>query len=182
MRNFFCCGEAGSGKSSVVNYFNKLHGYKMGRFAYPLYDICRNYLNMTEKDRILLQRVGTDVARWNIDDDIWVNRLLEDMEIVTLYHKNFLNSDVGFVVEDVRFPKEAKILLKRGFLGFYLDVPSETRSNRLMSRDGGIPEGFEKHESETAILGFRDTLMWINGVGTIEEVSNLIEKFVINED
>ena len=68
-------GKMCSGKTTLAN---KIIGYYKYRginilkrsFSDKLYEICRNLFNMKDKNRELLQQVGTKMRE--IDKDVWI--------------------------------------------------------------------------------------------------------------
>ena len=80
MKNIFFVGKAGAGKTYSANFLIEKHGYLSAKFAYPVYMIAEKYFNMTKKDRELLQKIGTEGGR-SINKTIWIDRLLEDIQI-----------------------------------------------------------------------------------------------------
>jgi len=83
--NIYFVGKAGCGKTYSAKFMIEKYGYGVAKFAYPVYMIAEKYFGMKEKDRKLLQVIGTDAARDQIDSEIWVNRFWEDMQIIKLY-------------------------------------------------------------------------------------------------
>lgn len=88
---------------------------KIIKFADPLYEIMymiQNYLGLpNEKDRKLLQWIGTDYGR-SKDSDIWVKWLC-----------NRLEPDVDYICTDVRFENELKALKQNGFITVRVERP-----------------------------------------------------------
>jgi len=167
--NIYFVGKAGAGKSYSANFLIKKYGFGVSKFAYPVYMIAEKYFNMKIKDRKLLQVIGTDAGRDLIDQDIWVKRFIEDMNIIARTAL-ILNRPVPkFVSDDCRFPNEHVILSQLGFVGIYIDVSDEIRSKRLVGRDGSSQENTLNHKSETLIDTFKDDLIKVDGSGSLEE-------------
>ena len=184
MKNVYFVGKAGAGKTYCANYLKEHYLYKTAKFAYPVYNIAYDYFNMNKelKDRNLLQIIGTEAGREQLDNNIWVNRFLEDMAIVSYasgllgipYHK--------WVLDDCRFPNEHEALKKAGWIGIYLDVNDNIRLGRLGKRDGTKQEETLQHSSETSVDLFKHELIQLDCNGTLEETyANLevaIEHFI----
>jgi len=180
MKNIYLVGKAGSGKTMAALYLMETYGYKQSKFAFPVYNLAYDYFNMQDKDRELLQVIGTDAGRQLVDNDIWVRRFIEDMMIVkeTL---RILNKDkVFFVSDDCRFPNEHKVLKDMGWIGVYLDVPDEVRIERLYGRDGDAKIECLNHKSETGVDLFKDDLIKIDANCSIEVMNNNL-KTVLEE-
>ncbi len=176
--NIYFVGKAGAGKSYSANFMIKKYGYGVAKFAYPVYMIAEKYFNMTSKDRRLLQVIGTDAGRDQVDSEIWVNRFKEDMKIIRLTAKILERPVPKFVMDDCRFPNEHEILKELGFVGIYIDVPDEIRKIRLIGRDGTAQEGTLNHKSETLIDSFKDDLIKLDGTGSLEESFRQLNKLL----
>src|SRR6185295_14386572 len=125
--NIYFAGPGGSGKSYLCDYLIKNHGYTKGKMATSVYAIAEQYFGMKTKDRQLLQFIGTDVGRYILDNDIWVNRFKEDVYIAQKTAKLLYNKDLNFCSDDVRFNNEHLALREAGWIGIYLNVPDEIR-------------------------------------------------------
>lgn len=178
--NVYICGKAGAGKTHAAQYLMKKLGYVQAKFAFPVYGIAYDYFNMDKKDRLLLQTIGTECARDAVNENIWVNRFVEDTKIVQLTRKKLGLPTVGLVCDDVRFLNEKSKLAENGWVGLYLDVPDEIRIQRLTKRDGDAQTGTLQHSSETAIDSFKDDLIQIYASGTLKETYKQLD--VIMED
>ena len=175
MKNVYLVGRAGSGKSSCATYL-KNKGYQIARFSYPVYNLAYDYFNMdkTIKDRKLLQVIGTDVGR-NEDQNIWVNRLLQDLTIVDKTKKILNITEQPFCIDDCRFCGEHKALKSQGWLGIYLDVSDATRLKRLQLRDNTVQIETLNHVTETALDEFKHELISIDANGTLQEMYDNLE-------
>lgn len=179
MFNIYFVGVAGAGKTYSSQFLIDKYSYIPAKFAYPVYDLARNYFNMQGKDRKLLQVLGTDVARETIDKDIWINRFVEDIKIVTETYKKLYESYISFVLDDCRFINEHELLKNRGWIGIYLDVPDEVRIQRLCGRDGTAQEHTLQHSSELELNKFKDDLDYkIDCSGTIENTRRQIDNII----
>jgi hypothetical protein len=136
-------GLAGAGKSTATRYLVDRHGYTLVKFAGPLKDMMRA-LGMGNDEiegdlkevairelngktpRYAMQTLGTEWGRKCMGEDFWVGQWLRHVEEI------FAN-DGRVVVDDCRFPNEAKAIRKLGG-----DI------YKLVGR-GGIPG---QHESE----------------------------------
>lgn len=130
---------------------------KMGREeAKKAFPVVRKYL----------ERIGTEMGRDVIDQDIWVNHMRGRIESVeSLAVKNQAGDYVGvqdprIVITDVRFDNEADLIHKMG-------------GQILLVRRPGIVQG--EHRSEA--LAF-DTDATILNAGTIEELWADVRSYV----
>ena len=173
--NIYICGKAGAGKSVLADYIIREHGYKRSKFAYPVYNIAYDYFGMTDKDRNLLQTIGTDVGRDELNNNLWVNRFAEDMKIVKRTRELLKLEPVHYVSDDVRFPNEHETLRKEGWLGIYLDVSDELCRERLVSRDGTAQESTLTHKAETSLDEFSDKLIRLDSSVSLPKLCSLFD-------
>jgi hypothetical protein len=115
--------RAGHGKSTAATWFQEQYGAKIRSFAYPLKEMARRiyglsweqlYGTQAQKDAIdprwgksgrqLLQFLGTEVCRDVLGADIWVETLFRQLR----------GKSGVYVIEDVRFPNEAKAIQAHG--------------------------------------------------------------------
>lgn len=176
--NIYFVGKAGAGKSYSANFMIKKYGYGVAKFAYPVYMIAEKYFNMKDKNRKLLQVIGTDAARDQIDSEIWVERFKQDMNIVKLTAEKLNITIPKFVMDDCRFPNEHKVLKELGFIGIYINVSDKKRRQRLIGRDGTTQENTLNHKSETLIDTFKDDLIQLDGSGSLEESYRILNNFL----
>ena len=188
--NLYLTGRAGSGKTFLANYLIKNYQFTHAKMANSVYMIAEKYLGMNpeKKDRNLLQYLGTDVGRKKIDENIWVNRFLDDVWIAKETSKDLYNKELKFISDDCRFPNENLAFKDHGWIGLYLDVSDEVRVKRLEGRDGDACVDKLEHESETALDSFKDELIKVDVSGTLEqsyqnleEVLEYIRKEKLNE-
>lgn len=124
------CGLISSGKDTIADYLIKEHGYEKLSFADKLKDsvaimfnwdrelldgktdesrewreavddFWSNEIGQSITPRFVLQKFGTECMREGFYDGIWVS--LTKKTIIDNPHKNF-------VIPDVRFPNEAKMI------------------------------------------------------------------------
>jgi len=110
------CGKAGAGKDTVGDYLIKSHGFKKIALADPIKRLVKDVFALddhTVYDRVareqplknwpnwtvrkLLQFIGTELFRENIDDAIWVK---------SLWYRIQDDKSNNYVVTDIRFPNE----------------------------------------------------------------------------
>lgn len=178
MRNIYLCGKAGAGKTAACNYIISKYGMVNARVSAPMYDLAYRYFGMKEKDRKLLQVLGTDVARKMISSSIWIERLLEDLYIVEKTREIMDMPKINFIVDDCRFLNEHNAFKSNCWLGIYLYAPEEIRIKRLVGRDGDAKVELLNHETESSIDVFKDELVQVDASGTLEEMYNNIEKVI----
>lgn len=136
-------GPAGSGKSTATRHLIEQHGYTLVKFAGPLKDMMRaiglsereiegdlkekpSYLLCGKTPRHAMQTLGTEWGRDILGSDFWIRLWRARVEQAASEGKRV-------VVDDCRFPNEAKAIRQLGG-----DI------YKLVGR-GGIPG---HHESE----------------------------------
>lgn len=126
---------------SPVTYVETLefNGYEASKHLFPEF-------------RGILQRLGTDVGRKLLDDNIWVDATLAS-----------LKTGVDYVITDARFTNEAQAIIDNGGLMVRVE------------REGTGP--VNDHPSETALDDwFFDYTIQNNG--TIEELNDKVDRLI----
>lgn len=144
-------GRGGSGKDTVADYLVEKYGFKKISFAEPIYDLAREYFDMKQKDRWLLQQIGQKFRE--IDRDVWIKYALK---VSRQYDK--------VVISDCRQENEYITFVNDGFLPIRVDADLDIRIKRLTERDGAEPDvSLLENESETGADGFGYTELDNNG-------------------
>lgn len=111
-------------------------------------------VNFTEV-RTLLQKMGTEVGRNLLGENIWVDTAL-----------NGLDESGKYVVTDCRFPNEADAIISRGGRVIRIARPDVVKANN--------------HPSETSLDNYDFDAVWLND-GTLEhfqkKVTRLARRF-----
>jgi len=126
-------GKAYSGKTTIGQYLIDQHGFVKISFAERLkkmcikaglvtYDEC--YIEKTAHSREILQKVGTDLFRNQVDPDYWVKALQP------AYDQRMRYRFTKFVIDDVRFPNEARWIKSYPY-GVTVKVIREGYTNEL---------------------------------------------------
>jgi len=171
------CGKAGAGKDTIGDYFVKRYGFKKIALADPIKRLVKDVFALDDytvydRDareqplqqwdgwsvRKLLQYIGTELFRENIDDAIWVK---------SLWFKIQNDKTNNYVVTDCRFPNELDYFKKNGGDNFI---------SIKVVRDGydGVV-GLGGHKSEAYDL---ETEIVIKNNGSIEQLYNKIDNFI----
>ncbi len=111
-------GKAGSGKTTIANLLIRKYGFERMAFADPLKEMlikagmCTRdecYGEKTKMSRWLMQKVGTEIFREQIDEDFWVKATLD-----RLSERWDENPRARIVIDDVRMPNEAQAIRALG--------------------------------------------------------------------
>jgi len=177
------CGNMGCGKDSVARWFTHRSGwstfFRSIAFADPIREIGKIFgfieEQMTDRKlketidkrwgispRTFMQKVGTEMFRDHLDEDVWVKLALDRIEIAS---QSFLCPCVSgepttrdaIFVTDVRFPNEVKSLRDIG--GKIVKI----------SREGYDKSGKDLHPSERYISEIEADLVIKNDAPTLEE-------------
>src|SRR6185295_9782068 len=167
MEGIYFVGQAGAGKTYCAKYLMDKYNYMPCKFAYGVYSIAEKYFGMKNKDRKLLQLIGTDVARNEIEQNIWITRTYENITIAEKTAK-ILGKELNLVSDDVRFKNEHELLKQMGWIGIYLNVDENIRLSRLESRDGDAQKETLKHKSELEMEEFKDDLYQLDSNNSLE--------------
>lgn len=125
--------------------------------------------------RDLLQRVGTEVMRDNILDNVWINALFADYKTYYDFDEKGNKAYPNWILTDMRFPNEMKAVEDRG--GITIRV---NRSIHQADQDLIDTKILDEHPSETALdnANFKYT---ITNNSTIEELIIKVEQILILE-
>lgn len=150
---FLFSGKAGHGKDTACDYFKGLLEKDNKKVVHTLY---AKYIKMYAKDyfnwngeeetkpRELLQTLGTNIIRNKLKSpDFHVNRICEDIEILSEYFDTFL-------ISDTRFPNEVLVPKKK-----FGDSVKTIRIIRPYFI-GNLTEEQQQHESEIALDNFNN--------------------------
>lgn len=152
-------GKAGTGKDTVGNYIRDTYGFQTLSFAGPLkkgvsalFDIPMETLfSRTEKEqtdprynrspRELLQWLGTDVLRDQVDKDFFVKHMGWRLDRI------LLEEGGQVVVTDVRFDNEAEVVRAYGGQVWRVDASLRLPQSCLIGQA-------QNHETEKGISSF----------------------------
>jgi hypothetical protein len=164
-------GKKKSGKDTLANYIIQKYNFTKKSFAYPLKKICSylfhipfySFESQELKECILdewkmsprqiMQKVGTDMFRDQIDDEFWIRHFEHHIDIT-----------LNIVITDVRFLNEVMMIQKYNGILIYIE--------RHENRD----YGYDIHISENQDLSkYADIHLQNNG-----SIQNLIDSFELN--
>jgi len=121
-------GKICSGKSTLTDKLNEIYPNLVKRsFAEKIKEIAFELFGMKEKDRKLLQGIGTNMRL--IDEDVWVKYLIN-------------TSNDYVIIDDLRFENEARLLKENNWILIRLNISQELQKERIMKT---YPHTYDKH-------------------------------------
>lgn len=177
MKVYVIGGKAKTGKNTFGEYLReelKKYGYKpcILHITEPLYSYARNYFdwngNENDKPREFLQKMGIEIIRDKMDKkDFLLNRLFEDIEILS----NFFDT---FIIVDARLVREFEIIKEK-----YDDVVT-IKINRKMNQSAlSIDE--QNHITELEVDLYKDYDYIIEN-HAIEDLEKASVEIIRNEE
>lgn len=169
MSDIILNGRAGAGKDVVADYLVEKHGYVKIAFADGIYFIAREYFNMQEKDRKLVQSIGEHMRA--INPNVWV-------EYTDKKHKELKEQGYRVVISDCRRANEYEHFVNNlGFNPIRVRAGLDNRVKRIEMRDGAKPDtSLLENESEIGADSFSYTEIENNG--SLEDLYKKIDKVV----
>ena len=174
------CGKAGAGKDTIGDYLINKYKFKKIALADPIKRLVKDVFALddhTVYDRVareqplerwpnwtvrtLLQYIGTELFRENIDDAVWVK---------SLWYKISDDKENNYVVTDVRFPNELEFFETNGGDNFVSIKVVRPGCNGTVGLSG---HASEKYDLETKHI--------LNNNGTFEDLYNGIDKILPKE-
>lgn len=152
MKVYIIAGKAGVGKNTLAQYLKE----ELENFNYkpciiqitePLYSYARNYFNwngdMNNKPRKFLQQIGIELINKKLGKkEFLLNRLYENIEILSNYFDTF-------IVPDIRLVNEVKNLKKKYDEVITIKVERNGYNNHLTKEENS-------HITETEIENYND--------------------------
>ena len=171
MKIFVICGKARHGKDTTALAIKKAYSDKrVINLSYGSYikEFAKNISDWDgseeTKPRELLQHLGTEVIRNNIDKDFFIKRLCNDIKVYSYYF------DIA-TISDARFPDE--ILTPKKLFNDVITI-KVVRSNF----ETNLSDSEQKHSTETALDDFDDYDYVVENNGSIEDLEEKVNKIV----
>lgn len=165
-------GKSRSGKntaSTIIKETYEKKGYKVCelQIAYYLKDYISRFfgwdLSEETKPRELLQTFGTDLIRVKLGKEMFfINRTIEDIEILSEYFDLF-------IINDIRFPLEINSIK---------EVNENTKVINVKRLSDELSSSEKSHITETALNEFSEYDVVINNDKTIEYLENEIKNII----
>lgn len=171
MKIYVICGKARHGKDTTALAIKKAYSdKKVINLSYGSYikEFAKNISDWDgseeTKPRELLQHLGTEVIRNNIDKDFFIKRLCNDIRVYSYYF------DV-ITISDARFPDEVVTPKKLFDDVITIKVVRDNFETSLSDEE-------QKHSTETALDGFNDYDYVIENNGSIDELNEKVKTIV----
>lgn len=132
-------GKMCSGKTTLCNYIIKEYPHHIKKsIAGKVKEIASEMFGMKEKDRKLLQTIGTQFRQ--IDNDVWIKYLINQ------------NLD-NIIIDDLRYINEAKLLKENGWYIIRININKNIQIERLKQTYNNWEDHIQNinHESELEI-------------------------------
>ena len=165
---FILSGKARSGKTEtakiIENYYKEKKCITIS-FAYYLKDYIKRITgwdgNENTKPRELLQHIGIELIKNNIDDKLLINRVLQDIEVFSYFY------DI-IIISDARLVDEIEYLKNK-----YPDSISIRISN---SDNNNLTEVQKNHITETGLDDYNNFDYFVNNYYDVlkKEVENIL--------
>jgi len=122
------------------------------KIVYKVYPKLKRFMTVRE----VLQFVGTELLRTQLDPDVWIK---------SIYRRQWAENDI-VIVADCRFPNEAEFARENGLL-------------ISVERDTGIPS--DGHISETVLDDYHDYDYIINNNGSFDDLREQLRSILTAE-
>lgn len=171
---FIIGGMAGSGKTTLGEALKKeveLIGRKpcLMQFAAPLYSYAKNYFSwdgdIKHKPREFLQKFGIEMIKNKLNKPYFlVNRLCEDIEILSEFFDTFIITDARLIDEFLEMKKRYQ----------HVTTIKVIRKNV----NNGLTKKEQRHITETELMGYDDFDYIIDNF-KIEEIENEVKNIIL---
>jgi hypothetical protein len=130
--------------------------------------------------RELLQKVGTDIFREQLHNNVWINALFGDYKLEN-EESTYLNpyptiEYPNWLITDLRFPNEFQAIKDRG--GICVRV-NRFETQTFYTQRVSFPDAIPIHESERALDDYPFDYV-INNKGSIEELIEEVKKMLLH--
>lgn len=181
MKVYLICGKARHGKDSLANdmkdYYETM-GKKVTilQLSAPLKMLIHNHFGWDEqeetKPRELMQRLGTDIIRKQLNKPkYFINRTIEDIEILSCFFE-------VIIVSDVRFPEEILEIRKAYPSTKAIHITRPALESELTKTE-------QKHITETALDTYHDYDYEVINTTLeqlVDEAKTIIRKEEVNDE
>ena len=177
MKIYLISGKARNGKSTIGEFIKEEYekrGKKVCEIGYGSYIkyYAKTYFGWDGKEetkpRSFLQELGTNIIREKINPMFHVNRIMEDIEVLSYFY------DIA-VIPDVREPIEITIPKEK-----FKDVV--TINVKRTNFENGLEEKEKKHFTEVALDNFNSYDYKIINDGSLEDLKKQVKEIIEKEE
>lgn len=170
---YIVAGKARHGKDTTADIIKKIYEEKMKKVILLAYgDTIKQYAKKVSswdgseetKPRTIMQQIGTDIIRKNIDEFFFINRMIDDIKVYSYFF------DV-IVITDARFANEIDDIKNKFSNSFSINI---FRPNF----DSGLTKEQLSHPSETALDNYNAYDYKIINDKSIEDLEIKIRKII----
>mgnify|MGYP004621369923 FL=1 len=162
-------GKARAGKDTTMNFLNEIYSniiqLQYGSYIKEYAKKISNWDGSEEtKPRELLQQLGTNIIRENIDNKFFVKKMIDDIKVYSYFFDTIVISDARFKIE--------------------IDDIKNTFNNVIAVRierpnfDNGLTLEQKKHPSEIDLDDYNKFNYKLINDGTLEDLKKKVEKLV----
>ena len=174
---YLIAGKGRHGKDTVAHFISEYYeekGYKVINLSnsYYLKDYVKRLTSWDgreeTKPRELLQQLGTNLIREQIDEYFFIRRVIEDIKVFSYFY------DI-ITISDVRMPYE-------------IDLPRETFSKvkaihvNRPNFENGLTVEQQQHRTEVALDSYHQYDYYIENDGTMMDLKEKIEVLLKEEE
>ena len=162
-------GKARAGKDTTMNFLNEIYSniiqLQYGSYIKEYAKKISNWDGSEEtKPRELLQQLGTNIIRENIDNKFFIKKMIDDIKVYSYFFDTIVISDARFKIE--------------------IDDIKNTFNNVIAVRierpnfDNGLTLEQKKHPSEIDLDDYNKFDYKLINDGTLEDLKKKVEKLV----
>ena len=168
---FVIYGKARSGKSTITEYIKEYYEKKNLKaidlmYAESIKNYAKKIINWDgleeTKPRDFLQQLGTEIIRNQIDDNFFINRMLQDIEVYSYFY------DV-IIITDARLEQEIEVPYKN--YEKVIRIKIEGNNSDLTNKQ-------KQHITETALNNYDEYEYKIINNGTLEQLKDKVNNIL----
>lgn len=160
---FMVSGKAGAGKNTISSIIKEFYGDNAIEisFSYYIKDYAKRISNWDgseeTKPRELLQQLGIELVRNKIDPNLFINRTLEDIKVLSYFYDVIIISG-GRLVEELETIKK--------------NYPNAISIGVTSNKENNLTESEKNHFTETALDNYNNYDYVINNNDSYEVLKN----------
>ena len=166
---YIISGKSGSGKSIVSNIIREFYGDKAIEisFSYYIKDYAKRVSDWDgseeTKPRDLLQQLGIELVKNQIDSKLFINRVLEDIKVFSYFYD-------AIIISDARLIDEVETIKN--------NYPDSKLIRVIGKENDKLTDEQKSHITETGLDNYNNYDYVINNSGTKEELKAKIIEII----